>query len=282
MVGGDVQISFERFDQRPDKNRQWRGAPKLPRKNRGGRPVPAGKRPSERHKTRAAFKPSTPIHIVMRVAPGISSLRDHAMYLAIRAATFTAFVHDDKAIHSRSASKTSVAVGRAFHIVHLSIQRTHIHMIVEASDRMALARGMQAFGISAARHINAVRTRRARASGRIRAHEKIRGQVFADRYHAVLLTTPRQVRNTLAYVLNNWRKHGESNRTLKHAWKVDPYSTAIQFGAWKERADRYTLMTIPKGYEGLLVWLPRTWLLQQGWRRYGLIGMSERPGLGSE
>ena len=40
-------------------------------------------------------------------------------------------------------------------IVHLSIQGNHVHLLVEAENRMALARGMQAFEISAAKHINA-------------------------------------------------------------------------------------------------------------------------------
>ncbi len=65
---------------------------------------------------------------------------------------------------------------------------------------MALARGMQAFGISVAKHLN--------AQVGARAGKRRRGSVFADRYHAVILRSPRQVRNTLSYVLNNWRKHG--------------------------------------------------------------------------
>ena len=36
------------------------------------------------------------------------------------------------------------------------------------------------------------------------------GKVFPDRYHAQIIRTPRQARHALAYVLNNWRKHGEN------------------------------------------------------------------------
>jgi REP element-mobilizing transposase RayT len=42
-----------------------------------------------------------------------------------------------------------------FRIVHLSIQRTHIHLLVEANDKRALAAGLQGFQISAAKHLNA-------------------------------------------------------------------------------------------------------------------------------
>ncbi|HEY0254610.1 MAG TPA: transposase, partial [Kofleriaceae bacterium] len=278
------QTSFTNFDRVPDKNRQFRGSRKGDRKRRGvGRPVPAGKRPSERHKKRRAFKPNIPQHIIMRAAPGMPSFRDEEIYQAIRNATFTAFRHDELALDSENASAATLREGRAFHIVHVSIQHAHVHLLVEASDRMALARGMQAFGISAARNINAVRTRRARKAGKIGPREKLGGKVFADRYHAVQLTTPRQVRNCLAYVLNNWRHHDEDRRDrLVHPWKVDPYSSAISFGDWKEREHKVTLLKRPSWYDPLMVWFPKTWLLRVGWRRYGLISMFERPGGGDE
>lgn len=68
---------------------------------------------------------------------------------------------------------------------------------------------------------------------------------FADRYHDVPLTTPRQVRNCLAYVLNNWRRHGEDR---DRAWNVDPFSTGIWFPGWKERADSPLLYKPPPSY----------------------------------
>ena len=70
---------------------------------------------------------------------------------------------------------------------------THIHLIVEAASRKALWKGMEAFSISAARQINASTGCK-------------HGQVFADRYHARALTSPRQVRNCIASVLNNERE----------------------------------------------------------------------------
>ena len=69
-----------------------------------------------------------------------------------------------------------------------------IHLIVEASDRVALSRGVQGLCIRLARAVN-------RACGR-------RGSVFADRYHARALKTPRAVRFALRYVLLNAHKHG--------------------------------------------------------------------------
>jgi REP element-mobilizing transposase RayT len=192
----------------------------------------------------------------MRARPDLGSLRSHDVFRAIREATLVAFQHD------------------TFRVVHLSIQCSHIHMIVEARDRMALARGMQGFGISVARRINAVVSER---TGQTR-----RGTVFTDRYHAVILRTPSQVRNTLCYVLNNWRHHGEDRRRLRQPWKIDPYSTALVFDGWKERDEHGTLFRMPPGYDGPLVWRPKTWLLRVGWRKRGLISIHEVPGQGPE
>jgi hypothetical protein len=65
-------------------------------------------------------------------------------------------------------------------------------------------------------------------------------------------------------------------------WRVDPYSSALAFDGWKEREERGTFFRVPEGYKGPLVWRPKTWLLREGWRRYGLINAFDRPGPGDE
>jgi REP element-mobilizing transposase RayT len=124
------------------------------------------------------------------------------MYKAMRDATITA------------------ALREWFRIVQISLQRDHVHLIVEAEDKEALGRGMQSFAVSAARHINTalgdgVRRRRAK--------------VFADRYHLTVLRSPTQARHALSYVMNNWRKHGEDREGLASTWLVDPFSSGILF-----------------------------------------------------
>jgi REP element-mobilizing transposase RayT len=205
-----------------------------------GRPA-AGPR-SIHHDKRIRVYPSEPIHVTCRAHPRIRNLRVDAIYAAIREATAVVGRHDD------------------FRIIHLSIQRTHVHLLVEASSGRALTHGMCSFLISAARHINrAVRVRR--------------GRVF-ERYHARSLGTPREVRNCLAYVLNNWRHHRE-HRTK--SWLVDKYSSAVAFDGWKELG-RGALFTSPAAYSPLVVWRPRVWLLTTGWLRHGLVSIREVPG----
>lgn len=124
---------------------------------------------------------------------------------------------------------------------------------------------MQAFGVSAARAINAVLSEQ-RAVAR-------HGSVIADRYHARVLKTPREVRNCIAYVLNNWRHH---QLDRKIGWQVDPYSSGHAFGGWKELPGKR--LVVPAEYMPLVVSAPRTWLLRVGWKQRGLISLYEVPG----
>jgi REP element-mobilizing transposase RayT len=157
----------------------------------------------------------------------------------------------------------------AFRIIHISIQHNHVHMLVEADHQRALWRGMQVFQISAAKHLNA-----AVSIGRSRRR---RGAVFPDRFHEEIITCPRQARNALSYVLNNWRKHREDRARFARSWHVDPYSTGVQFPGWKEREHEDLMWKWRATYEPLVVYLPKTWLLSEGWRLSGAIRYTEIP-----
>jgi REP element-mobilizing transposase RayT len=217
-----------------------------------GRP-PKGERSSQPHKRRDRHLARNPVHATIRVVEDLGiTLRRREMRLAIRWATLAAARHEQ------------------FRIVHFSIQHNHIHLLVEAEHKTALARGMQGFQISAAKHIN--------RSIRERTGKKRKGGVFADRYHSRALTSPRAVRHALAYVLNNWRRHQEDRAHKARNWKLDPFSTAIDFPGWRELGDSPFLYRAPPGYEAMIVWRPRTWLLSEGWKRHGMISVYDVPG----
>jgi putative transposase len=148
-------------------------------------------------------------------------------------------------------------------ICQLSIQGHHLHLIVEADDKAALSRGMQGFKISCTRQVNSLLTD---LDGIPR-----RGTIFADRYHARALTTPLEVRRALAYVLNNWRHHGASIPGVR----LDPYATGPGFTGWCDGPD--WIIPGPPG-QWLMTWLPRSWLLREGWCRHGLLDPWETPG----
>ena len=215
-----------------------------------GRP-PTNGRAGSPHTVRPTLKARNPLHIVLRAIAVVGSLRRREIYKAVRWATIVAAKHE------------------GFRIVHLSLQRTHVHLLVEAENKHALARGMQAFQISAAKLINA-----AISKGKA---ERRRGSVFPDRYHQAIIETPRQARRALAYVLNNWRKHREDRGDLSKTWLVDPFSTGVLFNGWKELEGHDVMWKWRDTYDPMIVWLPRTWLLSEGWRRHGLIGAREVP-----
>jgi REP element-mobilizing transposase RayT len=220
-------------------------------KRRGAGRKPRGPRSSEPHKTRPEVETKNVLHVVLRAVPEVGNLRQREIYQAIRA-----------------ASRTTARRDR-FRIVHLSIQRTHVHLLVEAEDKLALARGMQGFQISAARHINtALRTD---------PYRRRRGPVFTDRYHLVVITSPTQARHVLAYVLGNWRKHREDQRGLPATWLIDPFSSACSFPGWKELQATKLPWQLPPTYEPLVVSPPRSWLLREGWKLGGAISVRAVP-----
>jgi hypothetical protein len=192
---------------------------------------------------RPALAARNPVHVVLRVVAAVGSLRRRSLYLAIREATLTA-----------------ARLGK-IRIVHVSVQRTHLHLLVEANGKGALASGMQGFQISAAKQINA-------ALSKGRPGPRRRGSVFPDRYHAEIIKSPRQARHALSYVIN-WRKHGEDLRAVTRGWRIDWFSSAAMFPDWTEYGEEVLLWRGPPTYEPLWVYQPRTWLLREGWKRHG-------------
>jgi putative transposase len=142
-----------------------------------------------------------------------------------------------------------------FRIVHFSVQSDHVHLVVEAADKESLSRGAAGLSIRLARAAN-------RCMGR-------RGRVWSDRYHARPLRTPREVRHALVYVLANWRKH------VHGAGGLDPCASGAWFDGW--RASLPPRARSRELDDATPVVPARTWLGSRGWRRHGLVGMSERP-----
>jgi REP element-mobilizing transposase RayT len=148
---------------------------------------------------------------------------------------------------ARAAERFSVR------LIEYSVQSNHVHLIVEAEDERALARGMKGLWVRIARGLNRLWRRN--------------GSVVDDHYHARALKSPREVRNALVYVLNNARKHGV------HTNGPDPCSSGFSFEGWRE-VSRAVIVAL-----GPPLARARTWLLSVGWRRHGRIAITERPAL---
>ncbi len=219
-------------------------------KRKGAGRKPRGHRAGTSHAKRPEVELKHPLHVTLRVVPAVGNMRRRDMYRAVREATIVA------------------AIRERIRIVHVSIQATHIHLLVEADNKLALTRGMQGFQISLARNVNTVLGNDDR---------RRRGPVFADRYHCVTIRSPTQARNALSYVINNWRKHQEDRHARKLIWLVDPFSSGISFPDWHERENEHCMLPIPADHDPLVVYRPRSWLLQDGWKRAGSVSARAIP-----
>ena len=179
-----------------------------------------------------------PLHVTLRIARGVPNLRAEVPMRAMR----------------RALTEGKERLG--LRVVHYAVQPDHVHLIVEAEDTRALSRGVAGLSVRFARGFN-------RALGR-------RGRVMGDRYHARSLSSPREVRRAIAYVLLQTRRHA-AKRRVGVTTTLDPCSSAPCFDGWTRGKPREGPWT------GTVV-EPRTWLLAAGWRRHGLIDPAEVPG----
>jgi putative transposase len=218
----------------------------------------AGRKPMGRglvrHRKREAHVSSHPVHVVLRSK--FRPLRSQFVFPTLRNALA-------KAARARDG----------FRIVQFSAQHDHLHLVVEAHDKTTLARGMQGLAIRVARQVNRLVNRR--------------GKLWADRFFSRALSSPRAVKNALAYVLNNFRKH--ATRAAR-AFRIDPYSSAPYFAGFRELRGRAPCdlpphpslplsphgVPPPKSAAEIPIVRARTWFAKNGWRRAGLITFSER------
>jgi len=164
----------------------------------------------------------------------------------------------------RAISAANRRAPHAFRIVHFSVQAEHLHLLVEALDKRALSLGLRGLAVRIARSVNRLVFRR--------------GRFWADRWHGRALTTPRAVRNAIAYVLANFRKHQPGDRA-----PLDPYSSAPHFehfaelrGAPIDCAPQLVSRALaPPDHSPTAH--PKTWLLRTGWLRHGRVSLFEKP-----
>ena len=200
-------------------------------RDRAGRPPIEGRRRPVPHRARVEHKAAHPLHLTLRARAGLPSLRAQRLFEVIRDSI-------------RAANRAE------FRVVHFSVQRDHLHLVVEAQDETALSSGARGLSIRVARALNRVLERR--------------GPVWGDRYHAHALKTPKETRNAVVYVLMNFKKHHPQDRR-----PIDPFSSAPWFDGFRA--------AIPVPPEQPPTWKPRTWLASMGWRKHGLIGWGEAP-----
>ncbi len=171
---------------------------------RPGAGRPAAKRPIVHHVRRDEVSEREPAHVTIRVLEDVPSMR--------RKPLLRVFQRSLREVRGR----------KDFRVVEYSVQTDHVHLIVEAADKDALASGMKA-----------VASRLARAVHRVHARS---GRVLAGRYHVRALTSPKEVRNAIAYVLLNARKHWRQRTGQAPPVRIDAASSGRLFRGWSRRA----------------------------------------------
>ena len=213
---------------------RWGGA----RKGAGRKPRG---RPSMPHDTRSKVDPRYPLQVTIRAAPGLPSLRSARVFGALR----------------RTIGRASVS---GFRVIHFSIQQDHGHFIVEGDEARRARGGMHGLAIRLALAVNRVLGRK--------------GKVVGDRYHVRPLTTPRQMRASMVYVLLNFRKH------LRAPPGIDPRSSGPHFSGWRRhpRLDSADVGAAAGAVGPAATVAPTTWMATVGWQRAGgPLKVEERP-----
>ncbi len=228
----------------------------LRRRGPGGKRAGAGRkrapgvRPSVPHRVRPLHDGRHPVLITLRARRGVGlpSLRRQSVSAVLRE------------VLCRQSRRFYAKV---FHVVEHTIQDDHLHLIVEATGVVetgrtdapeSLSLGMRGLVISLARQLNKLLGRR--------------GKVWGDRWHGRELGSPSEVRGALVYVFRNLARHGAR---LFGDGIVDALSSAPRFTGWSR-----PVMRSPFADEE--PWpsaLPRTWILEKGWRLLGLLDPHE-------
>ena len=205
---------------------------------------PRGVRPRVMHRSRECIA-RVPVHVTIRLRPGIPTLRQPRFVRRFR------------------SSLSEACVRHGFRVVHYSIQRDHVHLLIEAHSNHSIACGMKSVGARIGKLANRLFQRS--------------GKVLDGRYHLRPLRTPLEVHRALRYVLLNHRHHAaQRRRSPKHLIdhlhaQPDPASSGRWFDGWR-------IATAPPNPKDTREVAPaRTWLLKTGWRRHGLIHPAEVP-----
>ncbi len=205
-----------------------------------GRPKSKG-RPAVAHRKRQRLKSYEPQHSTLRLVSDVASVRRWRVFGEI-------------------VSAIAAAQREGFRVIEFSVQDGHLHLITESSGWKALSDGVRGLAI------NRVLQRK--------------GHVFADRYHARGLGSPREVRNAIVYVLQNAKKHlSQRGNVVARGW-LDVFSSAPFFDGWCPSAQK-AVGALRRDWQSEGRTSPtaraKTWLVTNGWRRFGLIAAHEMP-----
>ena len=191
-------------------------------KNHGGFRKGAG-RPRKRgvpHAKRAMVKSAHPMHVTMKLASGMRSLRTKASFAEFRKAV-------------------TAAKEYGLRVLEFAVLHNHIHLMVEADSNKDLERGMKSLTIRLARNL------------------KIK---FKERYHLEILRSPMRVMNAIAYILTNAAKHYRRNQVWDWYSSIAVCKTLGAWGQLKPQWSWAKPQFVPVEFYETLISEAQSWL----------------------
>jgi len=114
----------------------------------GGPRKPASAKRPVAHRVRAVHRKGDPVHVTVKVRRRIPSLRRELLARRVK----QVLLNQRAKLENEAAA--GVGVGMCFQVVHFTIQDDHVHLIVEATDKRMLSRGVMGLEIRIARAVN--------------------------------------------------------------------------------------------------------------------------------
>jgi REP element-mobilizing transposase RayT len=127
------------------------------------------------HRSRPDLPAGKPVHITIKADKNfVPNLRNKILYKEIRA-----------------SFKRARLLG--IRIIHFSVQRDHIHFLIEAQNKTQLGQSMRVLSISLTKRLSQVLKKKIKA--------------LKTRYHLHILESLKEINNVANYIKNNGQKH---------------------------------------------------------------------------
>jgi len=142
-----------------------------------------------------------PVHVTMKLRRDLPSLRSSRRFEVVRRC-FKA----SRGLHG-------------LRLVEFSVLGDHLHLVVEADDKLSLSRGIQGLAVRLARGLNRLLRRT--------------GKLFADHFHSHLLRSPTEVARAISYVRTNAHHHyGERGADVFSSVAPDARELVVPATCW--------------------------------------------------